>query len=848
MGGYCGEALIYGFTRLLLFTIFIMQYLNNFCMIKNVNRFISTAAFFCISVFAEGQSSQAPSYPLITHDPYFSIWSNSDKLTDMPTKHWTGADHSLIGMLKVDGISYRFLGNKADIYKEIVAASDVVNYESKITEATPANDWMKPGFDDSEWRTAIAPIGNLEGVSKTLWTSRDIWLRREFVLNDLKMNDPFLKVTNDDDIFVYINGELVYQAGCCASVYKMIPLTAAMQKYLKAGKNILAIHVINTGGGAYLDAGIVEKVTPIDDNILKATQNAVKLNATQTIYDFTCGKVDLKLTFTSPLLINELDILARPVSYIDVSVKANDGNAHDVTLYFGASTDIAVNKSAQKIVAEKYTSGKLTILKAGTKEQPILQKQGDDLRIDWGYMYVAATEGANVKQSISKNTENPFATASENVSEGESLTLNTIVDLGRTTATPKSQTIMLGYDDLYSVQYFGKNLKPWWKLSGSTIEKELNNAANDYTAVIKKCGVINARIYDDAVKSGGEKYARLCELAYRQAIAAHKLVKSPEGEILFLSKENFSNGSINTVDVTYPSAPLFLAYNPELLKGMLNGIFYYSESGKWPKAFAAHDLGTYPKANGQTYGEDMPVEECGNMIALTAAIVKADGNTKYAKKHWGTLKIWADYLSKEGLDPKLQLCTDDFAGHLARNSNLSIKAIVALGGFLQMASLLGDKISVTKYKPMVTDMVKKWIHLAADGDHYSLTFNNKNTWSQKYNLVWDKLLKLNLFPKEVYRKEVKYYLSKQNSFGLPLDSRKTYTKSDWIVWTASLADNREDFDALITPIYKYATETSTRVPLSDWHETTDGKMVGFQARSVVGGYWMKVLEEKFKSK
>lgn len=191
---------------------------------------------------------------------------------------------------------------------------------------------------------------------------------------------------------------------------------------------------------------------------------------------------------------------------------------------------------------------------------------------------------------------------------------------------------------------------------------------------MERCRAFDEMIYDDAEKVGGKKYAEICSAAYRQVISAHKLFKDKQGNLLFFSKENNSNGCINTVDLTYPSAPLFLAYNPELLKGMMTSIFEYSASGRWNKPFAAHDIGTYPVANGQVYGGDMPIEESGNMVILTAAIAKIEGTADYAKKYWDILTTWTDYLVEHGQDPANQLCTDDFAGHWAHNANLSVKS------------------------------------------------------------------------------------------------------------------------------------------------------------------------------
>lgn len=795
-----------------------------------------------------------PAYPLITHDPYFSIWSFSDKLNEANTKHWTGKEQPLLGLIRVDGKVYNFMGKPAYPVQWLAPISEQQAHASKYTTVTPANDWMKENFNDNVWTSATLPFGNKEAKPSTEWNTKEIWMRRNFDVFDTSIEQLLLYVRNDDNAEVYINGEKVYE-GNYTGDYSEHELPASVIKKLHRGKNILAIHCTNTGGNAWLDAGIATRQTI--KNIEPAAQKVLYVTATQTKYLFNCGTINLEVDFLSPLLANDLDMLSRPVSFIHLTATAKDSGIHQVNILFAESAAVAVNNDEELIQATSYQTKNLNVLKCGTIEQPVLQKKGDDVRIDWGYAYLALPQQKqyDVKLTSSQNIikdflQNGLLTSpyTDTTVQDKNLFLAANISLFTGNYNSNRATIMLGYDDIYSIQYFNENMQAWWKKDFKTMDDLLETSQQQYPNIQSTCDAFDQQLYNDATIAGGEIYAKLCVMAYRQSLAAHKLVRGANNEILFPQKENFSNGSIWTVDVTYPSAPLSLVYNPDLLKGMLNGIFDYSESGKWTKAFPAHDLGTYPIANGQTYPEDMPVEEAGNMIISTAAITKAEGNANYAKQHWQSLTQWVDFLVKDGLDPANQLCTDDFAGHLARNANLSVKAIVGIDGYAMMANMLGDKVTAKHYDSIAHNYAQQWLQLADDGDHFDLAFGAKNTWSQKYNLVWDKLLGLNLFQQSVYDKEINFYLTHQNKFGLPLDNRKTYTKSDWILWTSTLASNQNDFEKLIDPVYKYVTETPTRVPLSDWHETADGSQVGFQARSVVGGYFIKMLEWKWQQK
>lgn len=786
---------------------------------------------------AATQVAKAPAYPLVTHDPYFSIWSFSDKLNEGTTRHWTGKDHSLTGILTVDGSMWQFLGQTGRELKEILPVAEDQAYAARYTFSTPAEGWTGAGFNDSEWEEGRGLFASATASPQTLWAGREIWIRRSFNLQNTSVNELVLLTKYDDDAEIYLNGEKIFTAGCCASGYRELLLSKEITSRLKKGDNVLAMHCVNTGGPGFIDAGLYDRLPGAQTPL--ATQQQVTITATQTNYEFRCGPVSLQLNFLSPLLAHDLDLLSRPVSFITASVRSLDKQPHQIKLSFSASTDITVNTLKQRVNVHATSTDKLAMLQAGTNEQPVLKKRGDDVRIDWGYLQMAALKSEQPVMSHAL-----IGTTSPRLGQHYMLTADYSFQLP--SAKTVSKTLLLGYDDVFAIQYFKQDLQAWWKKTHGTIEQLLDRSADEYSAIRKKCDSFDRRLYSDALKAGGASYAKLCVLAYRQSLAAHKLVRGPNDEVLFPQKENFSNGSIWTVDVTYPSAPLTLIYNPQLLKGMIDPLFYYTESGKWQKPFPAHDLGTYPQANGQTYPEDMPVEEAGNMIILAAAVCRAEKSGDYARRHWKTLGQWVAFLVKDGLDPANQLCTDDFAGHLARNANLSLKAIVGIRAYAMMAGMLGEKALADRYGTIAKDYAQRWQVMAGDGDHFALAFGQKNTWSQKYNLVWDKLLKLDLFPQSVYSKEIKYYTGKQQAFGLPLDSRKTYTKSDWIVWTATLARDQKDFQALITPVYNFSQQTPSRVPLTDWHETTDGSQVGFQARSVVGGYFVKLLEWKWK--
>ncbi|HEY3968602.1 MAG TPA: DUF4965 domain-containing protein [Planctomycetaceae bacterium] len=555
-------------------------------------------------------------------------------------------------------------------------------------------------------------------------------------------------------------------------------------------------------------------------------QKSVTVWPTRTIYEFASDEVALTLTFMTPSLPESIELLSWPVTYVTYAVRSVDRRAHRVSIMFDAAAEIAVNEPAQKTVWSTPAIGGLSTVAVGSQSQTILGRSGDDLRIDWGYLYLSAPLTQQPQWQ-----EHRLA-----------------FDLGSVADKETSRWLMLAYDDLYSIQYMKDNLRPYWRRNGWEAVDLLQSAAKAYDDLSRRCRSFDEELMSDLRNAGGENYARLGALCYRQCLAAGKFVADANGQPLQFSKENHSNGCIATSDVFYPMAPQFLLFGPSLAKSFLVPFLNYAASDRWKFPFAPHDLGQYPLANGQVYGggerteeNQMPVEESGNILILVAAIARMEGHPGFANLYWKQIETWAKYLMEKGFDPENQLCTDDFAGHLAHNVNLSAKAICAIGAYARLCEMRGESEKAAQAFTLARSFVKRWMEAADDGDHYRLAFDRQGSWSQKYNLIWDRILELNLFPPSVAKKELAYYRKIQNQYGLPLDNRESYTKLDWITWTATLTQDRDDFSALLDPVLAFINHTPDRSPLTDWYQTKSARKVGFTARPVVGGVFAQLL-------
>ncbi|KAE8152723.1 hypothetical protein BDV25DRAFT_150683 [Aspergillus avenaceus] len=462
-------------------------------------------------------------------------------------------------------------------------------------------------------------------------------------------------------------------------------------------------------------------------------------------------------------------------------------------------------------------------------------------------------------------------------------------------------------------------MRPLWRSWFSSVEDLLNFHYHDLANAETLAAGYSEQLAEDAYASGAHDYVDIVALTARQVMGATTFAGTPDDPILFL-KEISSDGNFQTIDVIFPAFPFFLYTNPRWLAYLLEPLIEHMLSGQYPNKYAMHDLGThFPNATGHPDGNDeyMPVEECGNILIMGLAVVNSlrysddsaassvwstqgtpqpDTNPGYFPLHnlqalggidkqdgkWGggalgqqlaekwvqrSYKLWTQwtsYLVEFSLEPANQLCTDDFAGWLALQTNLALKGIIGINAMSKLAEVAGYSANASYYKNISDTYIAKWEEygMSRDGTHAKLAYDWYGSWTTIYNLYADAQLcfhlegtdispgsdqkpvhlhpqKTGFVPRHIYQKQSIWYHYVRQKYGLPLDSRHLYTKTDWEFF--SMAVVSEDVRSeILESVAKWVNETVTDLPFTDLHNTEGrGEFPGpnFYARPVIGGHF-----------
>jgi hypothetical protein len=623
-------------------------------------------------------------------------------------------------------------------------------------------------------------------------------------------------------------------------------------------------------GVSYLflgDPGIILAIpngnygTPATTQGFEQALQQTKLEVTPTRSTFTLegGGVELVAEFLSPVEPGDPKRQSIPFSYVTLTARSTDGKPHDVQLYADISGEWCRGDDSQQITWSpsqvSYPGGTLQVWSAELASQQPLTEQ--DQQAAWGSTVWAtpASSGLTYQSGQDVVVRAQFVNNGK-LTDGNDTSYRAIsddwpvfafcADLGSLGSSAVTMPLSIGLARTPAVSYLGQNLDPWWSKEFSSWQDMLGFFHGDRAAAQRRATSLDNRITADAQAAGGAAYAGLCSIALRQAYGGTELVAGPGGSPWAFLKEISSDGNVSTVDVLFPASPVWVYADPGYLALLLTPLLAYAESGNWPEQFAPHDLGSaYPVAGGHNDGggENMPVEESGNMLIMAAAYIQqAPSAAKaFATAHYKVLKQWADYLVANLPDPGFQNQTDDFAGEIAHSVNLALKAIIAVAAFGQIATAAGNSADAASYAAKAKSFIGYWATHAQDPSaaHLDLTYNGDDggngTWGTSYNGFADRLLGTGLVPAPVLAEQAAWYPRVSNLFGLPLQVPHSYAKSDWEMFTAAWLSAYPVKQQLIEQVYTYANTTPQRVPFSDLYDTISGDQVSFQARPVQGG-------------
>ncbi|KAI1380637.1 glutaminase A [Hypoxylon crocopeplum] len=590
-------------------------------------------------------------------------------------------------------------------------------------------------------------------------------------------------------------------------------------------------------------------------------QTEFSYTSTRSTFVMNVGdKIEMNVTFLSPVTPSDLRRQSLVFSYLEVGVHSLDGASHDVQLYADVSAEWASGDPNAVVTWDHLVADGVSYHQFQRQDQESLSESNQ--QPNWGTWFWSTKDDPNLSWQSGADTDVRGAFISNgylpNSKDSNYRAVNDdwpvfgfANDLGSvgTASVSTLFTIGMTQDGAISLLGEGSDLTIYPALWNSYFDNDVDAMLffyNDYNEATSLATALDNQVATDSLAAAGQNYLTLTSLSVRQTFGALQFTGTDSDPLVFL-KEISSNSDIQTVDVIFPAIPLILYTNPSLLNYLLKPLFLNQENGHYPNTNAIHDLGTFPVARGYPDGSDepQPLEECGNMIIMVLAYAQRANDDAYLTQHYPILKQWAGYLIDEALIPADQISTDDFAGSLANQTNLALKGIIGLRAMAEISDRTGNTDDAQMYLDTATSYISQWqgfgINSAADPPHATLSYGDADSHGLLYNLYSNSLLGFDadFVPQSVYDMQSDFYPTVALEYGVPLDTRHTYTKSDWEMWCAAIS-SVETRDTFIRLIAGWIDSTPTNKALTDLYDAGNGDYpagLQFTARPVAGGHF-----------
>ncbi|RMY20308.1 hypothetical protein D0867_04083 [Hortaea werneckii] len=616
-----------------------------------------------------------------------------------------------------------------------------------------------------------------------------------------------------------------------------------------AGQPLTWIVLARVNGKTYSLFGNPEDV----GNTTAATTESVSFTSSHTFVNVTAGAASITLDFFSPVLPRKEDYMRQslPYSYLTVTATPFGDKEIDVQIFSAIDHTWTAQNGAAGL--NYSSSGSAEYFQFYNPSQ-IPYTEVDDMATYGSVLFgTISNAGVTHRCAPAHKTINQFDTLGRLADNDRSCSGSDLAALSKDIGSvrrhsPAKVTFAVGLDRREAINYLGNTQTGLYRSVWSTEAEAIEYFLQDYESAYKTSLSFDAEVRArsrSVSDSFGDKYADIVEASVRQTFA-DDLGASPQAFI----KEISSDGNLNTVDIIFQTWPVFISLNPDYIRLLWEPIMSYCASGRWPKDFVIHDVGThYPNATGHDDGreEHMPLFETSSLFILFYAYQKYTGDASWAKQYSSLLTGYADYLVNHSLYPSAQLISVDAIRGYPNQTALAMQSAM---GLKAASKLLENDSYATIADSYATKLYDHALGLdgstVQDSTHFTYYYGQEDTWNVIFAAYSDVLLELDTFPSAAWDMQSEWYLRQMRELGLPFagptdkmdytGSKLTWGLSDWNIVAASASSTAVQA-AVINNTHAFLTNGMNDIPFGTKYEVEGkqaGKWISNRARSTVG--------------